>query len=66
MANIPTAQVAKILKESGAERMSAGAKDELKNCLHSYGAEVSARAVKLARHAGRKTVKDSDIKLALE
>ena len=39
---------------------------ELRSELEALGAQISKRAVTLAAHAGRKTVKPSDIKLAAE
>lgn len=66
MANIPTAQVKRILKENGVERSSADAKLALKENMLVTGADISRKAAKLAKHAGRKTVQRNDIELALE
>jgi histone H3/H4 len=33
--------------------------------LEEHGTEIATRAIKLARHAGRKTVTGQDIKLAI-
>ena len=61
---IPKAPVAKILAESGGKRVSADAVDELVKVLTEKAQETAASAVKMARHTGRKTVHEDDIKLA--
>ena len=53
----------KILKQCGAERVSDKAKMELKSTIETLADEIAAKAVNLAKHAGRVTVKASDIKL---
>jgi len=54
----------KILKNSGAERVSDKSKAALKEVLETLAEEIAGNAVRLALHAGRKTVKSGDIKLA--
>lgn len=66
MGVLPLAPVEKIIRNAGAPRVSESARDELAVVLEKYGMEVSAEALKLARHAGRTTVKGEDIKLAVE
>jgi len=61
---LPLAAMEKIMKEAGAPRVSETAKTALKTSLEEIAAEISAEAWKFAQHAGRKTVKASDIKLA--
>ncbi len=61
---LPLAAMEKILKMGGAERVSDKAKVALKSMLEDIGEDIAVQAVKLAQHAGRKTVKDRDIKLA--
>jgi len=61
---LPKAPVEKIIREAGARRVSEGAAVELAEVLEKIGGDISARALKLAKHAGRKTVTASDIKLA--
>lgn len=61
---IPLAAMEKIMKNAGAERVSDKAKEALKAVLEEIGEEIASNAVKLASHAGRKTIKSGDVKLA--
>ena len=54
----------RILKKSGAERVSDESVDELRRIIEQVAIEVAKSAVDLAKHAGRKTVKSEDVKLA--
>ena len=61
---LPLAAMEKILKQSGAERVSDKAKVALKDAVEGIADQIAAKAIKLANHAGRKTIKAGDIKLA--
>ena len=61
---LPLAAMEKILKSQGADRVSEGAKRELASVLAEIGEDIGEHAIRLAHHAGRKTLKKSDIKLA--
>ena len=61
---IPLAAMEKIMKKAGAERVSDKAKIALKVVLEEIAEDIASNAVKLAMHAGRKTIKAGDIKLA--
>lgn len=61
---IPKAPVARILMKVGAKRVSAEAASVFTDKLEEIARKIAEDAVRVAKHAGRKTVNDSDIKLA--
>ncbi|MBW2992202.1 NFYB/HAP3 family transcription factor subunit [Candidatus Woesearchaeota archaeon] len=61
---LPLAAMEKIMKKAGAERVSDKAKTALKAVLEDIGEKLASDAVKFAMHAGRNTVKATDVKLA--
>ena len=63
---LPAAAMEKLLKKVGAPRVSQGAKESLREVLENYGEQIGDKAVKLAAHSGRKTVKSEDVKLAVK
>ena len=54
----------KILKEAGAKRVSDLAALELKEIVNKFAYDLAKKAVKLASHAKRETVKREDVELA--
>ena len=54
----------RILKKSGAERVSDESADELRRILEELAEDIAKSAVDMSSHAGRKTVKAEDVKLA--
>jgi histone H3/H4 len=61
---LPLAAMEKLLKHSGAERVSEDAKEALREVLEEYSFGLAKRANEFAAHANRKTVRGSDIWLA--
>lgn len=64
MSTLSTASVERLIRSVGAGRVSKDAAEALSAILEQKGTQIAAKAVKLARHAGRKTVTGDDIKLA--
>ena len=58
------ARIEKLIRTAGASRVSGDAIERLNEVLTERGMEIAKYAVELARHSGRKTIKENDIKLA--
>ena len=61
---IPKAPAARIIMNAGAKRVSADAVDSFVDGIEAIAEKIGTQAVKIAKHSGRKTVQDGDIKLA--
>lgn len=58
------ARVERLIRDAGAFRVSADAIASLNEVITNRGLEIARYAVEIAGHSGRKTIKDSDIRLA--
>ncbi|NWJ43579.1 NFYB/HAP3 family transcription factor subunit [Marine Group I thaumarchaeote] len=54
----------RILKKSGAQRVSDESAVELRRDIEEIAEAIAKNAVEMSSHAGRKTVKAEDVKLA--
>ena len=54
----------RILKKPGAERVSDESANELRRILEEIGGSIAKSAVEMSVHAGRKTIKAEDVRLA--
>ena len=61
---LPLTPFERILKKAGAKRVSHEALKEFSNVMEEKLMKVATEAAFLAKHAGRKTVLEEDIKLA--
>ena len=66
MADLPIAAVVRIAKANGAERVGSDAAAVLVEKAEEYIGSLAKEANKLALHAGRKTIKQEDIEMAVE
>ena len=64
MTKLPYAPIRRILTENN-ERVSDEAVITLEQILSTFATDISIEASKLAKHAGRKTVKAEDIELVV-
>lgn len=64
MGELPLAPVDRIIRSQGAKRVSEEAAEEFSEVLEEIAADLAAEAAALAEHAGRKTVKANDVRLA--
>ena len=63
---LPKAPTARLMKNAGAKRISGDAIDLMAEAMEDYGLSIAMKANDYARHAGRKTIKADDVKLALK
>lgn len=54
----------RILKKSGAARVSAESAEELRRVMGDIAVRISKDATEMSLHAGRKTVRAEDVKMA--
>jgi histone H3/H4 len=54
----------RILKKAGAERVSDESANELRRTLEEIGISIAKNAVDMSVHAGRKTIRAEDVRLA--
>lgn len=66
MDELPMSPVDRIIRKSGAERVSKEATELLAEILEDEGEKIAKKANELAAHSGRKTVKREDIRMAIE
>jgi histone H3/H4 len=64
---LPLAAMERLLKKAAPDiRVSDTAKEELRLALEEYAVKIGRVAAEYSAHAGRKTIKAEDIKLALK
>jgi len=61
---LAVAAMHRICKKAGAERVSESAAIEMARVLEEIGVKIGKESIDFAMHAGRKTVKSEDIKIA--
>lgn len=66
MTELSQSAVERIMKKGGAGRVSADATTTLAGLMEEYGVFLAKEAKKMSDHAGRKTVRGSDVIMAAE
>ena len=66
MSGLPRAPVERLLKDASNKRVSKKATEAMSKILEEFIEEMAADAAALCRHAGRKTITDEDIMLAMK
>jgi DNA-binding protein len=66
MTELSQSAIGRIMKKAGAERVSADAAETLSGLMEEYGIFLAKEAKKMSDHAGRKTLRGSDIRMAAE
>ena len=66
MGELPLAAVDRIIRKATGIRVSESAAKELALYLEEEGMKIGQSAATFSKHAGRKTVTDEDIRLALK
>lgn len=64
MGDVPLAAADRIIRNATGLRVGNDAAQEMASVLEEIGAQISREAGDYARHAGRKTVKAVDVRLA--
>jgi len=63
--SLPRLPFERILKKAGAKRVSADAMDEFAKVMEERMFKIAVEAATLAKHAGRKTIMDEDVRKAM-
>ena len=61
---LPLAPLERLLRNAGAKRVSKEAVKEFSIVIADYAHDLSSEAAVLAKHAGRKTIIDADVRMA--
>jgi len=61
---LPVAPFERVAKRAGAERTSGDGLKALRDAAEDYAEGLAREAIAFAKHAGRKTVKAEDVRLA--
>ncbi len=62
---IPDSSIDRIIRKSGASRVSKSAIVALRKELEEYGLNIAKKALEIAHYAGKKTLEENDIILAI-
>ena len=61
---IPKAPLARILNNAGADRVSKDGLDSFSDVIEKLAHDICSKAIDIAKHSHRKTIKEEDIRLS--
>ena len=64
LSELPRAAIERLIRKAGAPRVSVSAVDAMTEILEDVAADIATNSIRLAKHAGRKTVTKADIHMA--
>ena len=63
---LPLLPFERIAKKVGVKRLSKEAAEEIRETINELGLEISEKAVRISRHAGRNTVMKFDVRFVVK
>ena len=63
---LPLLPFERIARKAGVKRLSKDAAEEMREIISELGIETAEKAVKISRHAGRRTVMKSDVRFVVK
>ena len=63
---LPLLPFERIAKKAGAKRISKEALEELRDSIDEIGSDIAEKAVKISRHANKRTVMAEDVRFVLK
>ena len=66
MSELPIAPIERLLRNAGAPRVSPDGAEALRDLMEKFANEIAVKAVKLSKHARRRTIRAEDIAMAKE
>ncbi|MFH0832935.1 MAG: histone family protein [Candidatus Aenigmatarchaeota archaeon] len=63
---LPLLPFERIAKKVGVKRVSKDALEELRDIVEEYSMDIAEKAVRLSRHADRRTVKEDDVEFVVK
>jgi histone H3/H4 len=66
MKHLPTAPIGELIKDAGANRISADIKEAIGVAMENYGTQLARKAIVVATFRGDVTIKAKHLKLALD
>ena len=63
---LPLLPFERIAKKAGVKRLSKEAAEEMREIINELGLDIAEKAVRISRHAGRKTIMKEDVRFVVK